>query len=97
MKLKMKKYKGMKITLIILTIILLSIISFIGIYVQSKNQIKNIMPEYLFSRDLKGYRRVEIKVNDEIAETIRYDEEGKVLSEDDVETTAAKTEVKMDV
>lgn len=91
----MKKYKGMKITLIILTIILLSIISFVGIYVQDKNQIKNIMPEYLLSRELKGYRRVELKVSDEIAETIRYDEEGKVLSEDDTETTAAKTEVKM--
>lgn len=91
----MKKYKGMKITLIILTIILLSMISFIGIYVQDKNQIKNIMPEYLLSRDLKGYRRVELKVSDEIAETIRYDEEGKVLSEDDTETTAARTEVKM--
>lgn len=91
----MKKYKGMKITLIILTIILLSMISFIGIYMQDKNQIKNIMPEYLLSRDLKGYRRVELKVSDEIAETIRYDEEGKVLSEDDIETTAARTEVKM--
>ena len=91
----MKKYKGMKITLIILTIILLSMISFIGIYIQDKNQIKNIMPEYLLSRDLKGYRRVELKVSDEIAETIRYDEEGKVLSEDDTETTAARTEVKM--
>ena len=91
----MKKYKGMKITLIILTIILLSMISFIGIYMQDKNQIKNIMPEYLLSRDLKGYRRVELKVSDEIAETIRYDEEGKVLSEDDTETTAARTEVKM--
>ena len=62
---------------------------------QDKNQIKNIMPEYLLSRDLKGYRRVELKVSDEIAETIRYDEEGKVLSEDDTETTAARTEVKM--
>ena len=91
----MKKYKGIKITLIILTIILLSIVSFIGIYVQDKNQIKNIMPEYLLSRELKGHRRIELKVSDEIAETIKYDEEGKVLSEDDAETKVARTEVKM--
>ena len=86
----MKKYKGMKITLIILTIILLSMISFIGIYMQDKNQIKNIMPEYLLSRDLKGYRRVELKVSDEIAETIKYDKDGNVLPEDNTEIAVAR-------
>ena len=89
----MKKYKGMKITLIILIIILLSIISFIGIYVQDKNQMKNIMPEYLLARDLEGYRRVEMKVDDS-AETINYDAEGKEIESTDTETQVAKTEEK---
>lgn len=88
----MKKYKGMKITLIILTIILLSMISFIGIYVQDKNQMKNIMPEYLLGRELKGYRRIELKVSDEIEETIEYDAEGNVIT--DSETEVARTEEK---
>lgn len=88
----MKKYKGMKITLTILTIILLSMISFIGIYVQDKNQIKNIMPEYLLGRELKGHRRVELKVSDQIAETIKYDAEGNIITDD--ETEAARIEEK---
>ena len=90
----MKKYKGMKITLIILTIILLSMISFIGIYLQDKNQIKNIMPEYLLSRDLKGHRRVELKVSDEVAETIKYDAEGNVIPEDSTEIAVSRIEEK---
>ncbi len=89
----MKKYKGIKITLIILTIILLSMISFIGIYVQDKNQIKNIMPEYLLARDLKGYRRIEMKV-DETIEKINYDAEGKEIASTDTKTEVAKTEEK---
>lgn len=90
----MKKYKGMKITLIILTIILLSLISFIGIYVQDKGEIKNIMPEYILSRELKGYRRIELKVSDEIKETINYDEEGNVIPEEATEVTVHRVEQK---
>lgn len=90
----MKKYKGMKITLIILTIILLSLISFVGIYVKDKNQIKNIMPEYLLARDLKGYRRIELKVSDEVKETIKYDAEGNVIPEDATEIAVARIEEK---
>ena len=90
----MKKYKGMKFTLIILAIILLSLISFIGIYVQDKGQIKNIMPEYLLSRELKGYRRIELKVSEEIKETINYDEEGNVIPEGATEVTVDRVEQK---
>lgn len=90
----MKKFRGMKKTLIILTIILLSIISFVGIYVKDKNQIKNIMPEYLLARDLKGYRRIELNVSEEIKETINYDEEGNVIPEDAVEVTVHRVEEK---
>lgn len=90
----MKKYKGMKITLIILIIILLSIISFIGIYVKDKNQINNIMPEYLLARDLKGHRRIELKVSDKVKETIKYDEQGNVIKEGSTEVAVARTEEK---
>ena len=90
----MKKYKGMKITLIILVIILLSVISFIGIYIQDKNQIKNIMPEYLLSRELQGHRRIELKVSEEVKETIKYDAEGNVISDGTSEVAVARTEEK---
>ena len=77
----MKKNKGIKLTLIILCIILLSMISFVGVYVQNKGTMKNVLPEYLLSRDLKGYRRIELKVSEDIKETIKYDAEGNVISE----------------
>lgn len=88
----MKKIKGLKITVIVLLIILLSIASFIGIYVQDKNQIKNILPEYILARDLKGHRRIELKVNDEIEETKKYDADDNLISDDDTETVVARTE-----
>ncbi len=90
----MKKYKGLKLTLIILLILLLSMVSFGGIFIQNKNMFQNILPEYLLARDLKGYRRVELKVSDEILETIRYDAEGNVIAEDNTETEVARTEEK---
>lgn len=90
----MKKNKGLKITLVILTIILVSMISFVGIYVQDKNQMKNIMPEYLLSRELKGHRRVELKVSERIAETIKYDAEGNVITDENTGVEVARTEEK---
>lgn len=88
----MKKNKILKLTFIILVIILLSMVSFIGIYVQNKNEIVNILPEYLLAKDLKGYRRIELKVSDKIAETIKYDAEGQVITDENTEV--ARTEEK---
>lgn len=86
----MKKFKGLKITVIVLLIILLSMVSFIGIYVQDKNQIKNILPEYILARDLKGHRRIELKVNDEVKETKKYDADDNLITDDTTEV--ARTE-----
>ena len=86
----MKKFKGLKITVIVLLIILLSMVSFIGIYVQDKNQVKNILPEYILSRDLKGHRRIELKVNDEVKETKKYDADNNLITNDTTEV--ARTE-----
>lgn len=88
----MRKNKGIKLTFIILMIILLAMISFIGIYVQDKNEMKNILPEYLLGKDLKGYRKVELKVNDEVEKTIRYDAEGKEIADTDTQTQVATTQ-----
>lgn len=86
----MKKFKGLKITVIVLLIILLSMVSFIGIYVQDKNQVKNILPEYILSRDLGGHRRIELKVNDEVKETKKYDADNNLITDDTTEV--ARTE-----
>lgn len=68
--------RKLKITLTILLIILLSIISFAGLYVQKGKNMENILPEYKLGMDLKGYRAITIMVSDE-KETIYYDKEGK--------------------
>lgn len=86
----MKKFKGLKITVIVLLIILLSMVSFIGIYVQDKNQVKNSLPGYILSRDLKGHRRIELKVNDEVKETKKYDADNNLITDDTTEV--ARTE-----
>ena len=51
----MKKVK--KLT-IILAIVLLSLISFIGIYVEEQNIMKNIVKEYDLGMNLSGYREI---------------------------------------
>lgn len=90
----MKKYKSLKLTFIILVIILLCMISFGGIFIQNKNSFQNILPDYLLARDLEGYRRVELKVSDEVLETTKYDAEGNVIAKDDTQTEVARTEEK---
>ena len=85
--------KTLKIILITLIIILLSTISFVGIYVKDKNSVKNVLQEYTLARDLNDYRIVELKVNDEKNE-IKYDAEGKEIADTDTETEVAKTEEK---
>ncbi len=89
----MKKLKGMKLTVIILAIVLLAMVSFVGIYVEDKNAMKNLLPEYLLGRDLKGHRRVELKVDD-TAQTIKYDAEGNEIGAEDTQKEVARTEEK---
>lgn len=60
----MKASKGLKIALILLIIVLISLISFGGIYIKDKNIVNNIMPEYILGMDLKGERVVHLKVDD---------------------------------
>lgn len=75
----MKLDKGLKITLIILLIILISIISFAGIYVQDKKQMKNILADYKLGMDLQGSRVITTTVSTE-TEIIYYDKDGNVVN-----------------
>lgn len=77
----MKLDKRLKIALIILLIILISIISFVGIYVQEKKSMVNVLKNYQLGMDLKGSRNVTIKPDTGV-ETIYYDKEGKVVTEE---------------
>ncbi len=67
--------RRLKIILATLIIILVSIISFVGLFVQDTKFMKNILPEYKLGMDLAGYRAISINVSDE-KETIYYDKDG---------------------
>lgn len=50
--------------LTVVVIILIAVISFVGIFVQYKNSMKNIIPEYKLGMDLYGARNIIIKVDE---------------------------------
>ena len=50
--------------LTVVVIILIAVISFVGIFVQDKNSMKNIIPEYKLGMDLYGARNIIIKVDE---------------------------------
>lgn len=77
----MKLDKRLKIALIVLLIILVSVISFVGIFVQDKNTMKGVLKDYIFGMDLKGSRTVGIVV-DNSNKTIYYDKDGKVVEKE---------------
>lgn len=75
----MKKNVTLKL-LIILIIIAVCLISFIGIYKKDKEQITNIIPQYMLAMDLSGVREVELAVSEDTKEII-YDTDGNVTTD----------------
>lgn len=84
------KLLGKILTAII--IILLSLISFAGIYVTDTNTMKNIIPEYQLGMDLNGARNIVIKVDDS-TETKKYDANGNLVTDNSSNQDANITEV----
>ena len=94
----MKKSK-LKLVLKILAIVVICLISFIGIYVQKGNKMKNIIKDFKLSKDLKGYRQIIFEVSDA---TEVLDEKGLVVgnslqySDSDIEANSyQKSETKV--
>lgn len=82
----MKIEEKLKVTLVILVIILISLVSFGGIFVQKTNFVKNIIPDYQLGMDLKGGRMIGLSI-DASTNTIIYDENGNVVTEEGENTT----------
>ena len=89
----MKKGNGIKIALIISIVILLSLISFVGIYVKKGNQYENIMKDYKLGMELGEKRVVTLKPSKETNTKI-YDKDGKEVEKipDDADKADYKTE-----
>jgi preprotein translocase subunit SecD len=82
---KLKKAKQNNKTLkllgkisVVVIILLLSLISFAGIYVKDKNAMKNVIPEYKLGTDLYGARNILVKVDDSTT-TKKYDSNGNLV------------------
>lgn len=69
----------LKNSLITLIVIALAIISFGGIFVTEKNNVKNLLPKYFLAKDIKGYRMLEFGIKEET--TISTNEEGEQSQE----------------
>ena len=87
----MKRNRILKIVVITLLIILLSIISFGGIFVEDKNTMKNLVADYQLSRELTGSRRVELNV-DKTVNTVNFDADGNIIEDDGTSQTETTTE-----
>lgn len=88
----MKVEEKLKAILVILVIILISIISFGGIYIQKTKFVENIIPEYKLGMDLSGGRAVELAVDDS-TNTVIYDKNGNVVTEEGKNTTKVEEPV----
>lgn len=76
----MKTEKKLKKVLIILFIILISLISFGGIFVQKTKFVQNIIPQYKLGMDLTGKRKIRLAPN-EIKEEVDKKEENAETQE----------------
>lgn len=56
------KLRGLRVTLIIFIIILLSLISFVGIYVKDKNEMSDVIPDFILGSDIEGNRIIQLNV-----------------------------------
>lgn len=93
----MKLNQKLKLVLIIAIIILLSMIGFIGIYVQNKNSIENILPEYLFGMELKGYRKIVLNVSSETETDLETNDESseqQLINDESIKTEENYKKVK---
>lgn len=84
--------KMIKIITIILAIVLISMISFFGIYTQNKNQVNNKVKDYQYAMALNGTRTIKLKVNTDNSEDVLNAENYKK-----VKTVIEKRLKKLDV
>ena len=82
----MKTEKILKKVLIILFIVLISLISFGGIFIQKTKFVENILPKYKISMELTGARNVDLEVSTD-TKTVIYDKDGNVVEEEGKDTT----------
>lgn len=75
-----KNNEVLKIIITLLVIILISLISFVGIYIEKQGNYKNIVKDYSLGMNLKGNRKV-IFYPDDTTDTVTKDENGEIVED----------------
>ncbi len=90
----MKTSKRLKVTILILVIILITIVSFLGVYNVASFKNDNLIKSYQVGMELEGKKVVRLKVDDTVNEVI-YDSEGNKVDkkEEGKEYTTAQEPV----
>jgi flagellar basal body-associated protein FliL len=65
---KMKAIRNLKVILVVLIVILISAISFGGIYYVNKGRMTNRLPDYILGSNIKGYRHVTLVASEDTQE-----------------------------
>lgn len=65
----MKKNGVLKLTILIISIILIALISFVGIYKKDGSSIKNVLPDYILGKELNGSRLISFVAHEHSNET----------------------------
>lgn len=77
----MRKNSALKLIVLVIAIVLVSLISFVGIYKLQNGQMVNIMPNYNLGKEFKGTRLI----------TFTVDESTKEVKNDETETEGEET------
>ena len=78
---KEKTMKTVKILTTTLLVILISMISFVGIYQKNKNKMENKVKDYSYSMSLNGARTIKLKVNTESTDDVPNNSEEVLTAE----------------
>ena len=83
----MKAIRNLKVTLVVLIVILISVISFGGIYYVNKGEMKNRLPDYVLGSSIKGYRHITLVAS----ESTNEDENNTNSTSNTTENATANT------
>ena len=83
--------KKLKVVLIALVAIILTLVSFVGIYVKKNGFYENIINGYSLGKNLKGSREITLTVDNSTKE-VKYDENGNVVTDDTTNSTVEESE-----
>lgn len=87
----MKKNGALKMAILVISILLISLISYVGIYKKEGGIWKNILPDYLVGKELSGTRLISFVVDDSTETVEKTEEETEETKTEEVPVN--KTEV----